>query len=138
MELIQKRRFELMAPGYLSLGLGGDYKPKRKFQVNNSSIYPKSYICLDKDLQQKEIFGLKKMENNTLFEFGAYLGARYKLKLWTALPMIIVSDLFRLYEKFWNMDVAYQGILDMKVNKFVSAQVSVNLYMMKIKSKKHR
>ena len=25
------------------------------------------------------------------------------------------------------MDVAYQGILDMKVNKFVSAQVSVNL-----------
>ena len=25
------------------------------------------------------------------------------------------------------MDVAYQGILDLKVNKFVSAQVSINL-----------
>ncbi|MCA4776946.1 DUF3078 domain-containing protein [Empedobacter stercoris] len=118
----------LMAPGYLSLGLGVDYKPNENFQVNIHPFTPRVTFVLDKDLQQKGNFGLKNDGDNTLFEFGAYLGARYKLQIMDGISYDSRLGIYADYlKKFGNMDVAYQGILDLKVNKFVSAQVAVNL-----------
>lgn len=118
----------LMAPGYLSLGLGVDYKPNENFQVNIHPFTPRVTFVLDKDLQKKGNFGLKNDGDKTLFEFGAYLGARYKLQIMEGISYDNRVGIYADYLKnFGNMDVAYQGILDMKVNKFVSAQVSLNL-----------
>ncbi len=118
----------LMAPGYLSLGLGADYKPSENFQVNIHPFTPRVTFVLDKDLQKKGNFGLKNDGDTTLFEFGAYLGARYKFQIMDGISYDNRVGIYADYlKKFGNMDVAYQGILDMKVNRFVSAQVSLNL-----------
>jgi len=118
----------LMAPAYLSIGLGIDYKPNENFQVNIHPFTPRVTFVLDKDLQKKGNFGLKEDGDNTLFEFGAYLGARYKLKIMDGITYDSRLGIYSDYlKKVGNMDMAYQGIVDMKVNRFVSAQVSINL-----------
>lgn len=118
----------LMAPAYLSLGLGVDYKPNENFQVNLHPFTPRMTFVLDKDLQQRGTFGLKNDGDSSLFEFGAYIGARYKLQIMQGITYDNRIGLYADYiRKFGNVDVAYQGLLDLKVNRFVSAQVSVNL-----------
>lgn len=118
----------LMAPAYLSLGLGLDYKPSENFQVNLHPFTPRVTFVLDKDLQQQGNFGLKNNGDATLFEFGAYIGARYKLQIMEGITYDNRIGMYADYLKnFGNVDIAYQGLLDLKVNRFISAQVSVNL-----------
>ncbi|WP_313386544.1 DUF3078 domain-containing protein [Chishuiella sp.] len=118
----------IMAPGYLSLGLGLDYKPNENFQVNIHPFTPRATFVLDKDLQTKGNFGLKADGDNAVLEFGAYLGARYKFQIMEGISYDNRIGIYADYlNKFGNMDIAYQGLLDLKVNRFVSAQLSVNL-----------
>lgn len=118
----------IMAPGYLSLGLGLDYKPNENFQVNIHPFTPRATFVLDKDLQKKGKFGLKADGDAAVLEFGAYLGARYKFQIMEGISYDNRIGIYADYLKnFGNMDVAYQGLLDLKVNRFVSAQLSVNL-----------
>lgn len=117
-----------MAPGYLSLGLGVDYKPNENFQVNIHPLTPRFTFVTDKDLQYKGNFGLKNDGDSHVFELGAYLGARYKVKVMEGITYDSRLGIFADYlKKPQNMDLAYQGLLDLKVNRFVSAQVSLNL-----------
>ncbi|MDM1546630.1 DUF3078 domain-containing protein [Empedobacter falsenii] len=118
----------ILAPGYLSLGLGVDYKPNENFQINIHPFTPRMTFVMDKDLQKKGNFGLKNDGDNTLLEFGAYLGARYKIQIMDGITYDNRLGIYADYlNKFGNMDLAYDGILDLKVNKFISAQVTINL-----------
>lgn len=117
-----------MAPGYLSVGLGVDYKPNENFQVNIHPLTPRFTFVTDSDLQYKGNFGLKNDGDASVFELGAYLGARYKLNVMEGITFDNRLGIFADYLKNpQNMDIAYQGILDLKVNRFISAQVALNL-----------
>ncbi|WP_395093471.1 DUF3078 domain-containing protein [Vaginella massiliensis] len=117
-----------MAPGYLSFGLGVDYKPNENFQVNIHPVTPRWTLVTDKDLQYAGNFGLEKDGDSSLFEFGAYLGARYKLQIMEGITYDNRLGIYANYlDKPQNMDIAYAGVLDMKVNKWISAQVAINL-----------
>lgn len=117
-----------MAPGYLSLGFGVDYKPSENLQVNIHPLTSRFTFVTDKDLQYKGSFGLKDDGDSYLYEFGAYLGARYKFDI---MENISYDNRIGIYSNYldepFNMDIAYQGVLDMKVNKFISAQATINL-----------
>ncbi len=117
-----------MAPAYLSFGIGMDYKPNDNFQVNLHPFTTRTTFVLDKDLQRKGVYGLKNDGDNTVFEFGAYVGARYKFKIMEGITYDNRIGIFSNYLKQpFNMDIAYWGLLDLKVNKFISAQVTLNL-----------
>lgn len=117
-----------MAPAYLSLGLGVDYKPNENFQVNIHPVTPRWTFVTDEDLQYAGNFGLENDGDSSVFEFGAYLGARYKFQIMEGMTYDNRIGIFADYlDKPQNMDVAYSGILDMKVNKWISAQVAINL-----------
>ncbi len=117
-----------LAPAYLSFGFGVDYKPNENFQVNIHPATPRWTFVGDKDLQYAGNFGLKNDGDASLFEFGAYLGARYKFQI---MQGITYDNRIGIYSNYLdtpqNMDIAYSGILDLKVNKWVSAQVAINL-----------
>ena len=117
-----------MAPAYLSFGIGTDYKPNDNFQVNIHPFTTRTTFVFDKDLQRKGIYGLKKDGDNSVFEFGAYLGARYKFKI---MEGITYDNRFGVFSNYlnqpFNMDIAYWGLLDLKVNKYISAQLTLNL-----------
>lgn len=124
-----KKISTFMAPGYLSFGLGVDYKPNENFQVNFHPFTSRFTFVQDRDLQYAGSFGLKADGDSYLYEFGAFLGARYKINIWDNISydnrLGIYSNYLRTPQ---NMDIAYQGVLDLKVNSFISAQATVNLF----------
>lgn len=124
-----KKISNFMAPAYWSFGLGVDYKPSDTFQINFHPFTSRFTFVTDKDLQYEGSFGLKNDGDSYLYEFGAFLGARYKLKVAEGITYDNRLGIYSNYlRKTTNMDVAYQGILDLKVNRFISAQATINLF----------
>lgn len=124
-----KKISNFMAPGYLSFGLGVDYKPNENFQINIHPFTSRFVFVLDKDLQQEGNFGLKHDGDSFLYEFGAYVGGRYKFNLAKNVSFDNRIGIYSNYlKKPENLDLAYKGILDMAINSFMSAQASVNLF----------
>ncbi|WP_322969114.1 DUF3078 domain-containing protein [Faecalibacter sp. LW9] len=117
-----------MAPAYLSFGIGMDYKPNDNFQVNIHPLTARVTFVLDEDLQFTGNYGLKNDGDSSFFELGAYLGARYKFQIMEGITYDNRLGIFANYlDQPQNMDIAYWGLLDLKVNRFVSAQVAINL-----------
>lgn len=124
-----KKISDFMAPGYLSFGLGIDYKPNENLQVNFHPLTSRFTFVTDNDLQYEGSFGLKEDGDTYLYEFGAFVGARYKFNI---MENISYDNRLGIYSNYldepFNMDVAYQGVLDLKVNNFISAQATINLF----------
>lgn len=124
-----KKISSFMAPGYLSFGLGVDYKPSENLQVNFHPFTSRFTFVHDKDLQYAGSYGLKNDGDSFLYEFGAYLGARYKFNITDNISYDNRLGIYSNYlSKPQNMDIAYQGILDLKVTRFISAQATINLF----------
>jgi len=124
-----KKISNFIAPGYLSFGLGIDYKPNENLQVNFHPFTSRFTFVTDKDLQYQGNFGLKEDGDSYLYEFGAYVGARYKFNIMENISYDNKLGIYSNYlEKPFNMDIAYQGVLDLKVNNFISAQATINLF----------
>lgn len=124
-----KKLSNFMAPGYWSFGIGVDYKPSDNLQLNFHPFTSRFTFVLDKDLKTQGNYGLKEDDDSYFYEFGAFIGARYKVKL---MEDISYDSRLGIYSNYLteplNFDIAYQGILDMKVNKLISAQATINLY----------
>lgn len=117
-----------MAPAYLSFGLGLDYKPNENFQVNLHPITARVTFVLDDDLQYAGSYGLKNDGDSSLFELGAFVGARYKFQIMEGISYDNRLGIFANYlDQPFNMDIAYWGLLDFKVNRLISTQVAINL-----------
>jgi len=118
-----------MSPGYLQFGLGLDYKPNDNLQVSFHPLSSKYTFITDPALQLKGNYGLEKDRDNHVYEFGAFLGARYKFNI---MENVSYDNRVGIYSNYLktpeNMTVAYQGVLDLKVNKLISAQASINLF----------
>lgn len=118
-----------MAPGYFQFGLGVDYRPSDNFQAYFHPFTSKFTFVLDPELQTAGNYGLKEDGDSFVYEFGAFFGARYKL---TLMENITFDNRLGVYSNYLenpqNMTVAYQGVLDLKVNKLISAQATINLF----------
>ena len=124
-----KKISNFMAPAYWSMGLGIDYKPNENFQVNFHPLTSRFTFVMDEDLQTKGNFGLKADGDKYFHEFGAYLGARYKINFLKTMSYDSRLGIYSNYkDEPFNMDIAYQGVLDMKINSFLGAQATINLY----------
>ena len=125
----------LFAPAYVTAGLGVDYIPNDNFQL---SIHPltsrltfvtdEAVFDPDNDGILTEAFGVKPGEN-FVYQLGAYIGGRYKTKL---MENILLDNRFGLFTNYLkdpqNVVLAYSAILDMKVNKFISTQITADLF----------
>lgn len=124
-----KKISSFMAPGSLSFGLGVDYKPNENLQVNFHPFTSRFTFITDPDLQFAGSYGLKNDGDSFLYEFGAFLGARYKFNITNTISYDNRLGIYSNYlDEPLKMDIAYQGILDLKVTRFISAQATVNLF----------
>ncbi len=118
----------LFAPAYISLGIGVNYNPIPNLQFSFHPITSRTTIVADPDLQKKGNYGLKNDDDLLYFEIGAYIGGRYKLKLFENVYYDNNIGIFSNYtDDPLNFDVVYAGVLDMKINNFMSTQLSINL-----------
>ncbi len=116
-----------MAPGYLLVSIGIDYVPQPSFTLFFAPLTAKFTFVLDDDLSDAGAFGVDPGDA-VKTEFGGYLRIFYKKDLMENISLQTKLDLFTNYLKdFGNIDVSWETLISMKVNKLISATLSTHL-----------
>lgn len=117
----------ILAPGYLTLAVGADYKPNDDFSLLLAPVTGKMTFVLDNRLSTAGAFGVKP-GNKTLAEIGALAVANYKRKLAENINLVTKLTLFIPYnESFGNIDVNWDMMIAFKINKFLTTTLTTNL-----------
>lgn len=117
-----------MSPGYLNLGVGFTYKPSDNFTMTLRPANARFTFVLAKDLQYAGNYGLKNDGDAMLFQFGFLGTAQYKLKLMENISLQNNASVFSNYlDHPERLVLSYSGILNLKVNKYISTNVTLDL-----------
>ncbi|MBE9468072.1 MAG: DUF3078 domain-containing protein [Bacteroidetes bacterium] len=130
----------LMAPGYVLGAVGLDYKPIDNFTVFISPFTSKFTIVTNQTLADAGAFGVEqavidpstgniiKAGLNTRSEIGGYIRIYYKKDVTKNIGIQTKVDLFANYQNNpQNIDVSWEVLVSMKVNKYISATISTHL-----------
>lgn len=123
-----KKISNFMSPGYVNSGLGLTYRPDENLTVTLRPVNGRFTFVLDKELQYAGSYGLKSDGDFFLMQLGFLATAIYKVKLMDNIEMINTGSLFSNYlENPEHMVLSYNLLLNMKINKFISSIVSLDL-----------
>ncbi|WP_282015357.1 DUF3078 domain-containing protein [Marinifilum flexuosum] len=116
-----------LAPAYMNLSLGMDYKPSDVFSAYISPVTGKMTVVNDDDLSDKGAFGVDPGDKFRS-EFGAYSKLSLNKDIMENVNLKSTLDLFTNYsESFGNIDVTWEVLLNMKINSFLTASVNTSL-----------
>jgi len=117
-----------MAPGYINLALGFDYKPRDNLSLMISPISTKLTFVRDDSLSNAGAFGVEPGKKARA-EMGAYLKFFYVQKsLIKNVDLATRLDLFSDYfHQPQDVDVNWDVKLDMKINKYLQASFGTTL-----------
>ena len=119
-----------LSPGYLTNGVGMLWKKNSNVNINIAPVTSKitfvdNYYTSIPDYVDGSYFGVGSRKS-TRFEFGFYTSGYYKFNLMQNVSVENTLNLYSNYlEKPENVDVDYQMNLVMKINKFLSTNLSV-------------
>ncbi|TKG91059.1 DUF3078 domain-containing protein [Puteibacter caeruleilacunae] len=117
----------IFAPAYFSFGLGMDYRPCEYFSLFLSPATGRLIAVADDRLSDLGAFGVDPGEKSK-GEFGGALKAEFKKDLFTNVNVATKLELFSNYvEDPDHVDVLWDLIVTMKVNKFLSANFTANM-----------
>lgn len=123
------------SPGYIQLALGLDYKPVEYFSVTFAPAAGKITLVNRQYLADEGAFGVEKAVRDTAgniithgkrsrLEFGGRLILRFKKDIFKNVNLDSYLDLFSNYSNNpGNIDVVFNNLLTMKINKYLSASV---------------
>ncbi len=116
-----------MAPGYLTLAVGVDYKPTDNFSLLFSPLAGKMTFVLDERLSNLGSFGVTPGDK-VFAELGTSLVANYRQELFKNVSLQTKLTLFTAYtHDFGNIDVNWDVMIAAKINKYMSATITTNL-----------
>lgn len=121
-----------LAPGYLIGAVGLNYKPDNYFSAFLAPATGKLTIVNDKDLSAQGAFGVEEGKKSRS-EFGGYVRFSYvrndfKNEFLKNISLASKLDLFSNYLKDpENIDVNWENIILMKVNKYIGITLNTNL-----------
>ncbi len=117
-----------MSPGYLYAGVGILYNPEENFQVIFRPVNGKFTFVTDPFLQKAGRYGLERDGQAVRSELGALVNVLYRLKIFKDINLVNQLNLFSNYISHpERVDIAYNGTLNIKFNKFITTVVSVDL-----------
>ncbi|MEM7038313.1 MAG: DUF3078 domain-containing protein [Bacteroidota bacterium] len=127
-----------LAPAYLILAAGLDYKPNDKLSIFFSPVSGKITIVTDDSLSAVGAFGVNNRDENgdlrpgagenVRFEFGATFRAKYKADIMKNVGLESNLELFSNYiDRPQNIDVRWTNALIAKVNKFITVNLFTDL-----------
>lgn len=128
-----------MAPGYLLGSIGLDYKPNDYFSLFLSPVTSKTTFVNDQRLADAGAFGVDKAEFDingvkikdgklVRTEVGGYLRMTFKKDIMKNVNFGTKLELFNNYfENPENIDVNWEVLIGMKVNKYLSASISTQM-----------
>ncbi len=124
----EDRISKFMSPGYLYAGLGILYNPNENFQVIFRPVNGKFTFVTDPYLQKAGRYGLERYGQAVRSEIGALVNVLYRLKIFKDVNFVSQLNLFSNYASHpERVDIAYNGTLNLKFNKFITTVVSVDL-----------
>ncbi|WP_428741431.1 DUF3078 domain-containing protein [Tenacibaculum sp.] len=113
------------SPAYFQFGPGMLWKKHDNLKVNIAPATSKLIVVHDHLTEAGEAFGVAQGET-TRYEIGAALNAYYKLEVMKNVSFENILNLYSNYlEDFQNVDIDYTINVVMKVNKYLSANLSV-------------
>jgi hypothetical protein len=121
-----------LAPAYLLGALGMDYKPDNYLSAFIAPLTAKFTFVNDQDLSEQGAFGVKPGEK-VKREIGGYIRVIYskndfKNELLKNISFTSKLDLFSNYlENPENIDVSWETLIVMKVNKYISVSFNTHL-----------
>jgi hypothetical protein len=116
-----------MAPGYLILGPGLDYKPTKNLSIFFSPVTARWVIVKDTALSNKGFYGVTPGKKTNL-EFGAFASISYLKEINKALTYKARLDLFSNYRHNpQNVDLYMTNTLNAKISKILSATWGLDL-----------
>ncbi|HEY4797811.1 MAG TPA: DUF3078 domain-containing protein [Bacteroidia bacterium] len=128
-----------LAPAYLMIATGMDYKPNDHFSFFLSPATGRITIVNDQRFADAGAYGVEKAVYDTSgalvkhgkkvrYEFGALLSARFNKEIVKNITLNTKLDLFSNYFKDpQDVVVNWDVLISMKVNKLVSASISTTL-----------
>jgi hypothetical protein len=115
-----------MSPGYISIGLGADYKPSDYFSVYVSPATAKFTIVTSKSLSDSGKYGVtpgKRVRS----QFGASLNNRIQKDLTRGIGVVSNLLLFKSYTDNTNVVVNWEFLLNIKAGKFITTSLYTEL-----------
>ena len=118
---------EFMAPGYMLISLGLDYKPQPYLSVF-ASPFTESWVLVSNVLLSSQgAFGVDTGATSRN-EFGAFLSTEFNKDIMTNVSLKSRLDLFSNYKnRPGNIDIFWTNVLAMKINKYLTANVALDL-----------
>ena len=116
---------QFLSPGYFQFGPGMLWKKSDNFKLNIAPATSR-LIVVDKNLTEpnEAYFGVEEGKS-TRYELGASIGAYYKFNVMENISMENILNLYSNYlEDPQNVDLDYTMNMIMKINKFISANLS--------------
>lgn len=116
-----------LSPGYLSVGVGATWTPAEWFTLTLSPATWRGTFVRDDMLSDAGAFGVTPGKH-LLSEFGGNAKAEVKYEFLPNMTLYSRLDLFSNYlENPQNVDVNWDIQIQMKVNKWVSANLQLNM-----------
>ena len=118
---------DFMAPGYGIASIGLDYKPNDHFSLMVSPFTGKFTIVADEMLSDAGAYGV---DPGKMFraEIGGYLRIQYQQDVVKNVNLSTKVEVFSNYlENPQNLDINWENVIAMKVNKHISANISTQL-----------
>jgi hypothetical protein len=119
---------DFFSPAFLITSLGMNYKRDKRLTLNLSPIASRFTFVADPVLSAAGAFGLEP-GRIARSEIGSYFRGMYRREdVWEGVTLQVNLDLFSNYlEKPENIDVNFEGLIILKVNKYLSANISTHL-----------
>jgi hypothetical protein len=116
-----------MAPGYLVAGIGVNYVPAEYFTLYISPSAGRFTFVTDQTLANAKAFGVDSAKH-VKGEFGPYLRAVFNKELFKNITLNTSLEMFTDYlHKFGNVDVNWNVLIGLKVNKWLSTTINTQL-----------
>ena len=109
-----------LAPGYLMLGLGMDYKPFPYLSVSLLPLTGRMTLVTDETLSDAGAYGVDPGKT-VRSEFGAALKVTFEKDVFTNVSIKSKLDMFTNYmDRPQNIDINWEALMILKVNKYIS------------------
>jgi len=132
-----------MAPGYLTLSIGADYKPWEFLTIFITPVSGKTIFCLDQTLADQgkyipepakyDTSGNKISDGGRIkFDFGLNCIVKVEKEIMKNVSLYSRLELFQNYtdpnsKNRFNFDVNWENKLNLKVNSHISANILVHM-----------
>jgi hypothetical protein len=129
-----------LAPAFITLGIGGEYRPKEFMSFYISPATARWIVVNDQDLADQGAFGVEKAQldadgniipgtgETTKFEFGAYFRFLFVKDIAKNVNLNTKLELYSDYlNKPENIDVNWDTQINLKVNSWLSAMFGLVL-----------